>query len=664
MARFIDRVQAPDGSSVYLCDENGSLICASTDLEIDSNELAEYVNRLVKGIQEGAPADYDVSIRDLDGQARGVYAAPVEIGKIDTGWMVYLTTPFDTILHPLNRFSTLFALLVAPCALALLALAWRSWTAGEQARRSDDIARALSNRYYAVYRVNFITDTYEMAKGSEYVSQRLPPKGPYPELLRVIGEVIEPEAFREFADSFSSAKIRKLADKRLQEFGEDFLRRFGEEYRWVSARVLFDETLRSDEVVLIFREIDAEKHQQFQERKLLQEALASAKRSEKAKQTFFSNMSHDMRTPLNAIQNLSALALEHVDQAEKCQSYLEKIAYSSRQLLGLVNDILDISRMEQRKVVLDNQRLDLARCVQNCASPFQLQAEAEQKQFVVECDLKDRYVLGNAARIDQILNNLLSNAFKFTEPGDRIFLGVHQVNGMERSQYQFVIQDSGIGMSEDFLPKLFEPYARETRFSQRKTPGTGLGMPLVKNLVTEMSGQIRVESHPGEGSVFTITIPFFILDPEPGSEPVQHDQPQPSPGALAGKKLLVAEDNMLNMEIATEVLSMEGIETVQAWNGREAVEHFSASAPYEIDAILMDMQMPEMDGCEAARAIRALARPDAKTVPIIAVTANAFAEDIAATTAAGMNAHVSKPIDFKLLCHTLSQLTGAEGKLH
>lgn len=189
-------------------------------------------------------------------------------------------------------------------------------------------------------------------------------------------------------------------------------------------------------------------------------------------------------------------------------------------------------------------------------------------------------------------------------------------------------------------------------------------MRLVKNLVTEMSGQIRVESHPGEGSVFTITIPFVILDPEPGSEPVQHDQPQPSPGALAGKKLLVAEDNMLNMEIATEVLSMEGIETVQAWNGREAVEHFSASAPYEIDAILMDMQMPEMDGCEAARAIRALARPDAKTVPIIAVTANAFAEDIAATTAAGMNAHVSKPIDFKLLCHTLSQLTGAEGKLH
>lgn len=325
--------------------------------------------------------------------------------------------------------------------------------------------------------------------------------------------------------------------------------------------------------------------------------------------------------------------------------------------MNLVNDILDMSRMEQGKVVLNNQNINLEDCIQECVAPFRLQAEAEKKSFSVEIDLRNKTVMGDPVRINQVLNNLLSNAFKFTSDGDTVSLSVRQIDAMGRAQYQFTVQDTGIGMSEEFLPQLFEPYSRETRFSNRRISGTGLGMPIVKNLVTEMSGQIYVDSKPGKGTTFTLTIPFSVAEDEPvkkkpadGGKAFQEYQ-------LKGRKILLAEDNVLNMEIATEILSLNGVEIVQAWNGKEAVEAFKASAPFEIDAILMDMQMPGMDGCEAAQHIRALPRPDAAEVPIIAVTANAFAEDIAATSAAGMNAHISKPIDFGTLCRTLSELT-------
>ena len=213
------------------------------------------------------------------------------------------------------------------------------------------------------------------------------------------------------------------------------------------------------------------------------------------------------------------------------------------------------------------------------------------------------------------------------------------------------------------MPQLFEPYARETRFFSRQVVGTGLGMPIVKSLVTQMSGQIYVDSALGKGTTFTLTVPFITAQAEAESRQTREDLKTGKAGeafSLAGRKILLAEDNLLNMEIANEILTMNGLEVLQAWNGQEAVELFQDAAPYEIDAILMDMQMPQMDGCEAARTIRAMERPDARTVPIIAVTANAFAEDIAATTAAGMNAHISKPIDFRALCATLEKLLGQD----
>ena len=211
-------------------------------------------------------------------------------------------------------------------------------------------------------------------------------------------------------------------------------------------------------------------------------------------------------------------------------------------------------------------------------------------------------------------------------------------------------------MDASFLPRLFEPYARENRFTVKQVSGTGLGMSIVKSLIDQMNGQIYVESQPGEGTAFTLIIPFAVVRDDTDEivqEPLQSEEKAEN---LEGKTVLLAEDNEINMEIAAELLSMNGIRVVQAWNGKEALEAFQSSSLFSIDAVLMDMQMPIMDGCEAARRIRALKRPDAVEIPILGVTANAFAEDIAATTAAGMNAHVSKPLDFTVLMQVLSDL--------
>lgn len=276
--------------------------------------------------------------------------------------------------------------------------------------------------------------------------------------------------------------------------------------------------------------------------------------------------------------------------------------------------------------------------MEDAAGIFRDQAEHQDKHC--RAGYRNETVVGDGFKIGQILNNLLSNALKYSNPGAEI----RQFDFQRHSKYQIVVEDTGIGMSEQFLEHLFASYSRETCFTSAATVGTGLGMPIVKSLVQQMSGEISVESTLGKGSKFTVTLPLEAVSVEEDSQEKKEDQS--SPFQLAGRKILLAEDNELNMEIATEILAMNGV---------EAVRIFQGAAPYSIDAILMDMQMPEMDGCEAARAIRGLDKPDAATVPIIAVTDNTFAEDIDKTTKAGMNGHISKPIDVELLYQALEK---------
>ena len=642
-----DTADLAEDDSFFLCDSTGTIIYQKTGLDLDQEEMQNYLTGLVEKI-EAEGLERDSIIRDLDGQRRGVYYT-----RMDNGWYSIITVPYSKILGGLQGVLWPLLLMFGISFLVMTALAFREYRLEFRVRRANETAQVLGNTYYALYRVDYEREIYEMIKGSAYVRDRIPPTGPYADLLRTAGEVIEKDAYQDFMESFSCRNMRELVRQRVRNFGGEFLRRFGEEERWVSVQILFDETLAPEEVVLCFREVEEEKQRQMRERRLLEESLQMTRQNEEAKQAFFRSMSHDMRTPLNAILGSSELARRHLEDPARTAGYLDKIDSSGRYLLGLINDILEMARMEHGQVQLEHHQFDLRACVEECLGVFRIQAEREGKNLREEFQAERTVLLGDDFRIQQILNNLLSNAFKFTPEHGTISLSVHQLDSGDYANYKFVISDTGIGMSPGFLEHLYEPYAREMRFSDRQAAGTGLGMSITKNLVVQRGGEIQVESAPGAGSTFTVILPLAA-----GQENSQTAGPaeERAPLSLKGLRILLAEDNEINMEIAAEILDAQGITVVQAWNGAEAVNAFRAAEPFSFDAILMDMQMPLMDGCEAARQIRTMDRPDAADVPIIAVTANAFSEDVSATIAAGMNAHISKPISAAALQQTLERL--------
>ena len=704
-----NRMILPDDSSYYLCDRAGRILYAESDLDLSDEELQDYVTGIVKAIEDGSFDHREASITDPDGYHRGVY-----YNEAANGWLSIVTIPYRTILSDLRWLALVLTAVFLAFLTFTVLISIRQYRLNRNMEKTNETVRVLGNSYYAIYRVNIHDETYDMIKASDDIRLRLEKHGDYDRFIRTAGEVIEKAAFDDFIKSFSLENIRALVKERVRDFGGDFLRRFGQEYRWVSVHMLFDESLSRGEVVLCFKEVGEERKRHYERMELLKNALESAKNSEESQKRFFSTMSHDMRTPLNAIIGLSELAKKHLASPEKLEADLEKINYSSRQLLGLINDILEMSRLEQAGITLDQNCFDLKQCIEAAAGVFCHQAEREKKQYEVKLDIYDRMVMGDAFRLTQVMNNLLSNAFKFTPPGGHISVHVLQLDRLRHSKFQFVVRDDGSGMSPEFLEKLFVPYERETRFGAKNVSGTGLGMPIVKSIVSRMDGEIHVDSRLGAGTCITVTLPLPVVseteakhsaadaDTEiqsvevrsaaEASEPqmtegttalpsaVEALGPQmtadeaaetlsgaaapakagdagtPQTGLLAGCKILLAEDNEINMEIAAEMLKDQGALVVQAWNGQEAADLFMKSAPGEFDALLLDMQMPEKNGCEAAREIRALPRWDAKRVPIIAVTANAFAEDIAATTEAGMDAHISKPINFEILYQTLLRL--------
>ena len=295
--------------SFFLCDGAGTIIYQDTELPAEG--LQDYVTGLVEQIRAGA-LGRSHTIRDTAGALRCVYHT-----RMDNGWYAIVTVPYSRILGDLQGFAAALALMFAVSLLTLVALSWREMRLTARVKRAGETVQVLGNRYYALYRVDYERETYEMIKGSDYVRSRIPREGPYSELLRTAGEVIEADAFRDFTESFSCGNIRELVRQRVREFGGDFLRRFGEEYRWVSVRVLYDASLAPEEVVLCFREVEREKQRQLQERKLLEESLQLARQNEESKQAFFRSMSHDMRTPLNTILGSSELARRHLEDRER-----------------------------------------------------------------------------------------------------------------------------------------------------------------------------------------------------------------------------------------------------------------------------------------------------------------------------------------------------------
>lgn len=643
----------PDNCSYFLLDASGQLIYSSTKWDIQPSTLQSYIDYVRVGIEDGSLLAYDAFVQDLEGVSRGVYYQTMR-----NGWTVILTIPTMHIL--MGDQNTLIYILAVVALVLFLMLAYitiREALRSRSMKKADDTAHMLGDSFYAIYRVYLRDGSYEGIKIYEDLQGKVPKKGSYGQLIETMRPLVKPSTYRAFEESFSLENIQKRIRQGVEDYGGDYQRLFGDKYRWVNIRTLYDQEVDPNVVILCFRNVDEEKRREMQTTLFLQDALEAAQRSTKAKSEFFSGMSHDMRTPLNVIIGCCDLAQKshEAGNAAKAEEYLKKIYFAANQLLELINDILEMSKMEAGKQNLDLREINLEEILQKTADLFRDKILEDGKTLEVLLDIRDTRVLGDERKLIQILNNLLSNAVKYSNKGASIRLMARQFAVQPHSKYQIVVEDTGIGMSPEFLERLFDPYSRETTFTARATVGTGLGMSIVKSLVQQLNGEISVDSKLGEGSRFTVTIP---MEPVERNSRATAARPQGLGTFFDWSKrtVLVAEDNEINLEIACALIEQLGAHVLTAKNGQEAVRAFEASAPFAIDAILMDMRMPVMDGCQAASAIRALNRTDASTVPIVAATANVLAEDIAQTTQAGMNDHISKPIQAALLQKTLQAL--------
>ena len=417
-------------------------------------------------------------------------------------------------------------------------------------------------------------------------------------------------------------------------------------------------------IVLGFRSVDAEIRREMEQNSLLEAALSQAKKASRAKSIFLSNMSHDIRTPMNAIVGFTDLAITHIDSTEQVAEYLKKIKISSNHLLGLINDVLDMSHIESGKVQLEDKPCNLPEILNGLRSILQANVQAKNLTLEIDTvDLLNENIYCDKVRLNQVLLNLLSNSVKYTEAGGMINLQLKEKAGAPEGygSYEFLIKDNGMGMSREFVERIFEPFERERNSTISKIQGTGLGMAITKNIVDMMNGSIRVESEQGVGTEFTVSF-TFRLSSDAEIEPTFTE------AAAGGKtsagdtavhrtgRLLLAEDVEMNQEIAKALLEGAGFTVDIAENGRIAADMVEQSEPGYYRAVLMDIQMTEMNGYEATRRIRSFKNPDLASIPIIAMTANAFAEDREEALKSGMNAHITKPLDVQVLFETLDKI--------
>ena len=387
------------------------------------------------------------------------------------------------------------------------------------------------------------------------------------------------------------------------------------------------------------------------------EALQSAERASKAKTDFLANMSHDIRTPMNAIIGITTLMKNELHQPEKLAEHLGKLENSGQLLLGIINDILDMSRIESGKTTLNEEKMNLSQQISQLDSIIRQQAGQRRQTFTVNTHLQHENVLADPNRLNRVLMNILSNAVKYTPTGGHIRFEVDELPRNEHyARYRFVVQDDGIGMSEAYQKTLFDPFTREERSGTNKVQGTGLGMAITKSIVDLMGGSIGVESATGKGTRFEVVLEFPIDAEADHAQQVQalpEEAEETSP--LCGMKFLCAEDNAINAEILEMLLEANGASCTICSNGQEIVDAFASVKPGDYDMILMDVQMPVMDGLEATRRIRSGENPLGRIIPILAMTANAFLEDMQKSREAGMDEHLSKPVDIAALEQTVKR---------
>lgn len=535
---------------------------------------------------------------------------------------------------------------------------------------------ALSKDYNTVYHLNFDTGIADIIYLSDiarakYVLEDIYGRyDTFDDRMRLYINTSVLESDRDAARiALSTENIRKLLREKSS-FLHTFRAFNGDGIAWFEVKCARVELDGGYNAIVGFRNVTGTMNKEIEQRTLLSDALAEAQAASKAKTAFLNNMSHDIRTPMNAILGFTSLATKHIDNKEKVRGYLDKIMSSSNHLLSLVNDVLDMSRIESGRVRLREDAEDIIGLIENLTDMIDTDLSNKGIHFNLCTDgVTHREVFCDRLRVTQVLINILSNAIKFTGHGGKVELSVREEARMaaDYSNYIFTVSDNGIGMGENFLSHIFEPFAREKDSTISGIQGTGLGMSIVKSIIDLLGGDIRVDSCLGKGTTFVVTLPLRHSRDEGAdgaayAESGEIDATQGRgtmniEGVLFGKRILVVEDNLLNQEITKEILEESGAAVELADNGRIAVDMIEKNGGEYYDIVLMDIQMPEMDGYEAARAIRAQGDARKASVPIVAITANAFEEEKHLAFEAGMNSHIPKPIDISRLIRVIRRLT-------
>lgn len=526
------------------------------------------------------------------------------------------------------------------------------------------IINALGQAYSIILLINIKKDTLEVIKFSDGVGHNYR-KEDLSNALRK--EYIENMIAPSFQKNYMAFTDISTMESRLKE--HDSISCISQTIKgaWIRSMIVpqkYDEKGNLSTVLLAISDVTEEKEHELEQDRILRNALSSAEHANRAKTAFLNNMSHDIRTPMNAIIGFTSLAAEHLDDREIIRDYLEKISTSGKHLLSLINDVLDMSRIESGSVKIEKTNVYLPDVLEDLKTIILESVHAKQQKLLIKMqDVVHEDIITDKLRLTQVLLNIISNAVKFTPVGGTIHILVEEKASQKAGYavYSFCIKDNGIGMSKEFQEHVFDSFARERTVTESGITGTGLGMAITKNIVDLMGGTIHLTSKQGEGSEFIVTLECELADKTVQDKQSSCPKAEKKHLDYSGKKVLLVEDNELNREIATEILKSLGMKVDYAADGMEAVEIMSSEAGNQYDMIFMDIQMPKMDGYTATREIRTLKDTKKANVPIIAMTANAFDEDRKKAIKAGMNGHIAKPIDVNVILQNLDRIFGQKG---
>ena len=610
---------------------------------------AEQVDALQDSFASGESGNLEFSIN-------GVSYYMVYGSASFQNWTILGIAPKSVVNANMNRlqYTTMAVMSGTTGMLAVAALLLVVQNNRQKLRKKDQqlLAREelFSNLSRNVDDVFLMIDTE--TRKVEYVS---------PNVQRILG--LSPEAVQEdlyvlypAGDDSGASRLENLMQMEQgvqQEWEREFVNQETGEPRYIHVTGFINDVQGARKCIVDLSDRTGE----HQTTLAVEAALEVAEKASKAKTDFLSNMSHDIRTPMNAIIGITTLMKNELHQPEKLAEHLGKLETSGRLLLGIINDILDMSRIESGKTTLNIEKTNLPQQVSQLDSIIRQQASQRRQTFTVENHVQHENVLADPNRLNQVLMNILSNAVKYTPQGGHIRLDVEELTHTEHyAKYRFVVQDDGIGMSEAYQKTLFEPFTREEKSGTNRVQGTGLGMAITKSIVDLMGGTIHVESAPGKGSRFEVVLELPIdaeADKVQTASALPEEDEAVSP--LSGMSFLCAEDNAINAEILEMLLETKGASCTICSNGQEIVDAFASVKPGEYDMILMDVQMPVMDGLEATRRIRNGENPLGRVIPILAMTANAFLEDMQKSKEAGMDEHLSKPVDIAALEQTVKR---------